>query len=113
MVDGYDVELHAEQGHGGVDTVTLTVRKDGQVVTDLEPYLGAAGHLIAFRTGDIAYAHVHPLGNEGGVVRFEATLPSAGRYRLFFDFQHGGVVRTAEFSFDQGLVTGSAPAMDH
>ncbi len=57
--------------------------------------------------------HVHPLGDEHGAVRFEATLSIGGRYRLFFDFQHGGVVHTAEFSFDQGLVTGDAPAMDH
>jgi hypothetical protein len=112
-VDGYDVELHSEQGDGGVDTMSLTVRKDGQVLTDLQPYLGAAGHLIAFRTGDLAYAHVHPLGYEDGAVRFEATLSSAGRYRLFFDFKHGDTVRTAEFSFDQGLVTGDAPSMDH
>lgn len=112
-VDGYDVELHAEQGAGGVDTMTLTVRNGGQIVTDLEPYLGASGHLIAFRAADLAYAHVHPIGDDRGAVRFEATLPSAGRYRLFFDFQHGGVVHTASFSFDQGLVTGSAPAMDH
>lgn len=112
-VDGYDVELHSEQGAGGVNTMSLTVRKDGHLVTDLEPYLGAAGHLIAFRAGDLAYAHVHPVGGNQGEVRFEATLSAAGRYRLFFDFQHGGVVRTAEFSFDQGLVTGSAPAMDH
>lgn len=112
-VDGYDVDLHSEQGDGGVDTMSLTVSKDGQTLTDLQPYLGAAGHLIAFRTGDLAYAHVHPLGYEDGTVRFEATLPAAGRYRLFFDFMHGDTVHTAEFTFDQGLVTGNAPTMDH
>ena len=115
-VDGYDVTLESEQGDGGVDQLSFTVRKGGAVVTDLQPYLGAGGHLIALRADDLAYAHVHPVGLSdaaGGTIRFEATLPSAGRYRLFLDFQHEGTVRTASFTFDQGLVTGSAPMMGH
>jgi hypothetical protein len=31
-------------------------------------------------------------------VTFFAEVPSAGTYRLFLDFRHGGVVRTAEFT---------------
>jgi hypothetical protein len=31
-------------------------------------------------------------------VRFATTVPSAGTYRLFLDFQHDGVVRTAAFT---------------
>ena len=69
------------------------------------------------RAGDLAYAHVHPIehdddGSEPGVVRFDAELSSAGRYGLFFDFQHDGTVRTASFTFDQGAVTGAAD-MEH
>ena len=114
VVDGYEVTLQSEQRNGGLDMLSFEVRTDGAIVTDLQPYLGAAGHLIALRTDDLAYAHVHPLDGSGaGTVRFEATLPSAGRYRLFLDFQHGGTVHTAAFTFDQGLVTGSAPVMGH
>jgi hypothetical protein len=114
-VDGYDVTLETERGAGGAITAALTVRRDGVVVTDLEPYLGAYGHLIALRAGDLAYAHVHPIDDDGetqGVVRFDATLTSAGRYGLFFDFQHNGTVHTAAFTFDQGAVTGT-PKMEH
>jgi hypothetical protein len=114
-VDGYDVTLTAEHGDGGQVTAIVTVRRDGQLVDDLQPYLGAAGHLVAMRTGDLAYAHVHPIEHDGdqpGVVRFNAELSSAGRYALFFDFQHDGVVRTASFTFDQGAVTGTAD-MEH
>jgi hypothetical protein len=66
------------------------------------------------RAGDLAYAHVHPIehGDEPGVVRFNAELSSAGRYGLFFDFQHEGTVHTASFTFDQGAVTG-ATEMEH
>jgi hypothetical protein len=116
-VDDYEVTLATERGGGGDVTATLTVRQGGELVEDLEPYLGADGHLVAMRAGDLAYAHVHPIehdddGDEPGVVRFDAELSSAGRYGLFFDFQHHSTVRTASFTFDQGAVTGAAD-MEH
>jgi hypothetical protein len=44
---------------------------------------------------------VHPHGEGGpGEVRFALEVPSAGRYRLFFDFQVDGVVRTADFTVE-------------
>ncbi len=36
------------------------VSRDGEPVNDLQPYLGAYGHLVALRSGDLAYLHVHP-----------------------------------------------------
>ena len=38
----------------------------------------------------------------GPEIGFHATFPSAGDYRLFLDFQHAGVVRTAEFTVSVG-----------
>jgi len=110
--DGYEVGLAAEGNDAGEVTAALTVRRDGHVVTDLEPYLGASGHLVAIRRGDLAYAHVHPVEDgrpAPGVVTFDAELTSAGRYGLFFDFKHDGTVHTAGFTFDQGPV---ASALD-
>jgi hypothetical protein len=116
-VDGYDVTVDVEPRGGagsGMLEVVLSVSRGGRPVADLEPYLGARGHLVAIHAGDLAYAHVHPIDgdHEGGVVRFDAELPTEGRYGLFFDFQHGGTVHTASFTFDQGLVTGT-PSMEH
>ena len=65
---------------------------------------------MAMRSGDLAYAHVHPVEDDEsapGVVTFDAELTSAGRYGLFFDFKHNGTVHTAAFTFDQGPVTGT------
>ncbi|MFJ6101267.1 hypothetical protein ACIQHY_09730 [Streptomyces sp. NPDC092359] len=98
-VDGYQVRLGGTLDPGKAGELRLTVTKGGKPVTDLEPYLGAYGHLVALRDGDLAYLHVHP--NEGGPgpdVSFTATPPSAGTYRLFLDFQHEGKVRTAAFT---------------
>lgn len=117
-VDGYDVTLVTEKGGGGEITAALTVERAGKPVSDLQPYLGAYGHLVAMRSGDLAYAHVHPVDNEGegapgdGTIRFDATLASAGRYALFLDFKHAGTVHTAAFTFDQGAVTGVSQ-MEH
>ncbi len=96
-VDGYEVTLDGDLDPSGSSEVTLTVRRDGEVVTT-EPYLGAAGHLVAIRDGDLAYLHVHPLDDEpDGPVRFAVEAPSAGTYGFYFDFAHGGDVHSAPF----------------
>lgn len=104
-VDGYTVELPQVLDAAADTAVSLTVRKDGRPVTDLEPYLGAYGHLVVLRSSDLAYLHVHPEGEPGDgrtasgpTVRFVVETPSADDYRLYFEFKHGGVVRTAEFT---------------
>ncbi|RAO57771.1 hypothetical protein [Micromonospora saelicesensis] len=114
-VDGYTVTLTGTPQPGRTSSLTLTVSRDGQPVTDLEPYLGAYGHLVALRRGDLAYLHVHPDGTPGDgrtrpgpAVTFLAEVPSAGSYRLYLDFQHGGRVHTAEFT----VVAGAAPTGD-
>lgn len=105
QVDGYTVRLDGALTAGKTSPLTLTVSRGGGPVTDLQPYLAAYGHLVALREGDLAYLHVHPDGAPGDgrtaagpQVRFAAEVPSAGTYRLFLDFKHGGVVRTAEFT---------------
>lgn len=81
--------------------------RDGEEVTGLEPYLGAYGHLVALRQGDLGYAHVHPEGDApqasetaGPDVSFAASVPTPGRYLLYFDFQVEGVVHSVPFVVD-------------
>ena len=89
---------------GESSPLTLTVTRRGEPVTDLQPYLGAYGHLVALREGDLAYLHVHPEEPDGPAagpeIPFLAEVPSVGRYRLFLDFRHDGVVRTAAFTLE-------------
>jgi hypothetical protein len=109
-VDGYTVTLAGDLVPGADSELTLTVTRDGRPVTDLEPYLGAFGHLVALRDGDLAYLHVHPHeGPAGPAVRFTAAVPSGGRYHLYLDFKHDGVVRTAAFPVAAAGGGGSAP----
>lgn len=99
QVDGYEVRLDGDLAPGRTAELTLTVSKDGKPVTDLQPYLGAYGHLVALRVSDLAYLHVHPMdGTAGPDIGFHTTFAAPGDYRLFLDFKHGDAVHTAEFT---------------
>jgi hypothetical protein len=116
-VDGYRVELAGDLVPGTASKLTLRIGRAGTPVTDLQPYLGAYGHLVALRDGDLAYLHVHPDGAPGDGrtaagpdITFYAEVPSAGAYRLYLDFQHNGAVHTAEFTAVAGGTVTPAPS---
>jgi hypothetical protein len=99
--DGYDVRLESPIVRAGHEAqLRFTVSRDDRPVRALEPYLGARGHLVAFRQGDLAYLHVHPEEHRdaANAIPFAADFPSAGSYRLFMQFQIAGVVHTADFT---------------
>nr|WP_241740160.1 hypothetical protein [Microbacterium invictum] len=125
-VDGYEAAVTGALQAGVASKLTISVTKDGSPVTALQPYLGAFGHLVALRVGDLAYLHVHPEGDTpaagqtaGPEVVFIAEAPTAGRYLLFFDFQADGQVRTAALTVDAAAVgsadsgTGAGHGADH
>ncbi|WP_329426345.1 hypothetical protein OG339_39595 [Streptosporangium sp. NBC_01495] len=104
-VGDYTVTLRGDLIPGRTSMLTLSIAKDGEPVTDLQPYLAAYGHLVALRDGDLAYLHVHPDGAPGDGrtvpgpdITFYAEVPSAGTYGLYLDFKHAGTVRTAVFT---------------
>lgn len=100
--DGYDVELQrpAVVRAGAEAQLTFRITRDGQPVRDLQPYLGAYGHLVALHAPDLAYSHVHPNGEDraGGLITFDTELPTRGAYRLFLQFRAAGRVHTAAFT---------------
>jgi hypothetical protein len=108
QVDGYTLTLAADQLMAGMrHELTVTVSRDGQPVTDLQPYLETYAHLTAFHQGDLAFAHLHPHGTASGdhggpTLTFEAMLPKAGQWRLFVQFQTNGVLHTAPVTITVG-----------
>jgi len=112
---GYEVTVEGEPPAAGrASMLSFDVVREGEPV-QVEPYLGADGHLVALREGDLAFLHVHPMGGGGDEhgghgghaevtgdsdkgIRFMTEFPSEGRYRLFLQFQHEGDVHTAEFT---------------
>ena len=96
---GYDVGIEGAAAVAGEEAeLTFNVQREGKTV-DVEPYLGADGHLVALREGDLAFLHVHPVhGGSAEGIRFETEFPTAGRYRLFLQFKDRGEVHTAAFT---------------
>jgi hypothetical protein len=114
-----DVTIEAPGVRADRDTpLSFAVTRDTQPFEQIEPYLGAKGHLVALREGDLAYLHAHPVegGSDSGLhdgptsteshgneIKFAATFPTAGRYRLFLQFKTGGEVRTVAYTVEVAL----------
>jgi hypothetical protein len=101
--------------------------KDGHPASDLEPYMGMAGHLVIVKRDLTVFAHVHPSGSmpmaalmllqkqssgastdmatmpgmhEAGLpaeVTFPYGFPEPGDYRLFVQVKRSRQVQTASF----------------
>ena len=114
----FEVTLTGDLVAGRATDLDVRITRNGQPETHLQPYLGAFGHLVALREGDLAYLHVHAeedhgeepgqhgpdvgghphaTGVAGPEIGFVAEAPTAGRYLLYLDFRVDGKVRTAEF----------------
>jgi hypothetical protein len=104
VVDGVRVTIDASQVKAG-DTRPLAVRIEdaatGAGVTDLQPYLGAAAHLLMVPVDLTEAIHGHPdeQFRDPGVT-FTPLVPRAGRYKAWVQFQRGGKVSTAAFVID-------------
>jgi hypothetical protein len=100
---GYRVALDAGHARAGKEAdLCFSVTKDGRPV-DTQPYLGAGGHLVSLRDGDLAFLHVHPSDDQpDGRICFMSTFPSEGRYGLFLQFQVAGQVQTVAFTQEVG-----------
>jgi hypothetical protein len=101
--------------------------KDGKPASDLEPYMGMAGHLVIVKRDLTVFAHVHPEGsmpmaalmllkgqadsgradmgampgmNEAAMpaeVSFPYGFPQPGDYRMFVQLKRSGHVKTGVF----------------
>jgi hypothetical protein len=88
----YLVELR-RQG----DRFVFGVRDDSGPV-ETRSYLGAGGHLVVLREGDLAYIHAHAEEDE---LAFDVPFPGDGRYRFYLQFKVGDTVETARFEVER------------
>jgi hypothetical protein len=103
-VSDYEVTLKRQQ------PLTLEI-KDKQTkkpITDLQPYLGAFGHLAMIHQQTHSFIHVHPtqtnLGQVAGpTIEFlpmslTNVPPEKGVYRIFIQFKHNDKVNLVDFT---------------
>jgi hypothetical protein len=95
--------------------------KDGRPATNMENYMGMAGHAAFISTDGKVFAHVHPAGSVsmaaemmaqgaahdmsamqsppvGSEVSFPYGFPRSGDYRVFVQVKRAGKIETGEFS---------------
>ncbi|MFC0211815.1 hypothetical protein ACFFK0_04985 [Paenibacillus chartarius] len=99
---GKRVQLSIDQLAVGADTklsFRVTDESTGQPVTDLEPYLGAIGHVVVLSEDGETYLHVHaePDQGSGPDAVFETSFPKPGVYKIWGQFQHAGQVFTVPY----------------
>ncbi|WP_233531229.1 hypothetical protein [Paenibacillus alkalitolerans] len=100
--DGKEVELTADGlKANGEATLTFTIRDEAtkEEIRDLEPYLGAVGHVVILSDDAEHYLHVHPADEKatGPDAVFMTSFPHAGTYKIWGQFQHEDEVFTVPF----------------
>jgi hypothetical protein len=82
-------------------TIALTDAKSGAPVDDLQPYLGAWGHLFVLHEGRDEALHAHPDSASttpgGPSVAFDVLFPRPGTYHLWMQVQRRGAIVTLPF----------------
>ena len=119
--NGYQVTLSTSKSleSGAESMLTFTLEQNGKPITDLETYLGALGHSVILREGNLDFIHAHPTEDpsqlQNGKVDFMVDFPEGGTYKVFTQFQKAGKVFTTDFviTVAQGSnPTDSMPGMD-
>ncbi|MBB6733678.1 hypothetical protein [Cohnella zeiphila] len=102
-VGGTTVELSIGGAEAGKEAVLAYKLKDaasGKDVVDLEPYMGAAGHVVILSQDGERYLHVHPEDEKakGPEARFMTSFPASGLYKAWAQFQRHGQVVTVPYT---------------
>ncbi|WP_231571316.1 hypothetical protein [Gordoniibacillus kamchatkensis] len=101
-VDGKTIELALSSTKPKED-VTLTFdildTQTKKGINNLEPYLGAVGHVVILSADAEQYIHVHPIDEKatGPKAQFATSFPKSGTYKIWGQFQHQGKVFTVPF----------------
>ena len=75
---GYEVRIAGGRARAGHEAdLGFEVSRGGEPV-EPEPYLGARGHLVALREGDLAYLHTHPSEHGGAGDPVRDRVPDRG-----------------------------------
>lgn len=83
--------------------LTLRITSEGRPVEDIEPWLGALGHLMVVSRDGEHVVHSHPdeaNRAEGGEVHFRARFARPGWYRAFAQIQWRGRIYTFPFTLE-------------
>lgn len=98
--DGWTSNVTVNPARVGESTVSFEFKNvEDKPLIDLQPYLGAMGHLVVVNTKDGEYAHAHPdvKSTTPGVVRFMVHFAKPGTYKGWGQFKRSGKVFDVPF----------------
>ena len=105
-VDGIRAKVAVEKPGGGEVTITFDLTDPaGKPVEDLQPYMGAMGHLVVLSDDGKQYVHAHPAAATPGTssrVVFQAHITKPGLYKGWGQFRLKDTVRVVPFVFKVG-----------
>lgn len=101
-VEGNRVHLSVDSLEVGKEltlTFSLTYEQNNLPITDLQPYLGAIGHVVILSEDGERYLHVHAEDGQkrGPEAIFETEFPSSGVYKIWAQFQRNNHVFTVPY----------------
>jgi hypothetical protein len=102
VIGNKEVKLTFDHLMAGMELDVLFSFKDlstNKAITNLQPYLGAIGHVVILSEDAEQYIHAHPTGQKtmGPVAKFKVTFPEPGIYKVWGQFQHEGSLFVAPF----------------
>ena len=102
VVDGKEVTLSIDHLMANMElnlNFNITDAQTKQPVTDLQPYLGAVGHVVILTQDAENYLHVHPTDEKasGPDAKFMTTFPHSGVYKIWGQFKQNNKVFTVPF----------------
>ncbi|RKP49857.1 hypothetical protein D7Z26_18675 [Cohnella endophytica] len=102
VFEGKRVKLTIDNLEAKKDTTLTFAFKDektGEPITDLEPYLGAIGHVVVLSEDGNRYIHVHADDDQGSgpEASFETEFPKSGIYKIWGQFQKDNKVFTVSY----------------
>jgi hypothetical protein len=105
IVDGVRVRLDAADliaGRIGLLRFHLFRAADGTPIADLEPFLGAPGHMLMATSTltDAVHGHPEETGTDTPFITFKPMMPPPGPAKLWLQFQRGGKITTVSFVID-------------
>jgi Cu+-exporting ATPase len=101
-IDGKEVTLSIDKLVANKELNLNFNIKDEQTkapITNLQPYLGAVGHVVILTEDTEQYLHVHPIDEKasGPDARFATTFPKSGVYKIWGQFKVNDKVFTVPF----------------
>jgi hypothetical protein len=91
------------QAYAGVTlTLGVNIDKNGAPYKNLQPYLGALGHMVVLGP-NLEFIHAHPMtedvNNQTGLIIFGVTFPDPGQYKIYLQTRADGQVNTTDYNY--------------